>query len=228
MNRIEAHNAFVTEISFSPVTSELLLTAGLDRKFCFHDIRLNKQVVNIQTEVSITALDFSSCGIYAGMGSENGMISIYDTRALNKTVSSTAAHNGKVIKHLSFQKNNQEESKDGSGNYLEQYEEQSSCQEVCDSKDQPSDPFSNVSAYTNYSSENSKQVSPNGLSSDTDDSFLGAIGLQSKGKLGRTVNVNRKSSSSNYTQTWKEAVLRNSSQGHSSVVGSPYPNFTGM
>lgn len=216
----------MTGISFSPVSSDLLLTAGLDRKFCFHDIRSKQQVVDIQTDVSVTALDFSHCGIYVGMGAQNGEISIYDTRALNKTVSSFAAHSGKMVKHLSFQKKQQATTADdSSNNYLEQYDPQSPSQEVCISKVERSDPFDRSLLYSSCSS-GYRPDSHSGLSSDADDSFLAAMDLQqSSGKLGKTVNLGRKSLSSDYTKTWKDIVLKNCV---SSYTNSPHPNLTGL
>lgn len=185
-------------------------------------------MVDIQTDISVTALDFSHCGIYIGMGAQNGEISIYDTRALNKTVSSFAAHNGKIVKHLSFQKKQHVAADNSSNNYLEQYDPQSPSQEVCVNTEQRSDPFDRISLNSNCSS-GYKQDSPSGLSSDADDSFLAAMDLQrDSGKLGKTVDFGQKSLSSDYTKTWKEIVLKNSVQSVSSYTNSPYPSFTGL
>lgn len=101
---MQAHHAPTTTLTFSPLRADMLVTGGLDRRFTFYDILAKKCILEVEVRSSITALDFSYCGTYLGLGSQAGGIVLYDTRNLSKPISAFPAHEGKRIRHLLFQK----------------------------------------------------------------------------------------------------------------------------
>ncbi|KAG5885483.1 hypothetical protein JTB14_017206 [Gonioctena quinquepunctata] len=99
---IEAHKAPVNSVAFSPVNTDLIVSTGSDRQFCFFDIADNKCIASVSVENSITAVDFSPDGTYFVMASQNGRVYIYDSRNIQEPVHSFQAHKS-AIKHLEFQ-----------------------------------------------------------------------------------------------------------------------------
>ncbi|KAJ8944842.1 hypothetical protein NQ318_012989 [Aromia moschata] len=99
---MEAHKAQVTSVAFSPVNSDLVVSTGLDRQFCFYDIVDNKCIASIPVENSLMAVDFSPDGTYFVMASQNGLIYTYDSRNIQQPVHAFQAHKS-AIKHLAFQ-----------------------------------------------------------------------------------------------------------------------------
>ncbi|XP_044263996.1 protein NEDD1-like [Tribolium madens] len=101
---IGSHKAPVTAVAFSPVNSDLVVSTGFDRQFCFYDIGANKCIGNIFVENSMTAVDFSPDGKFVVMGSQKGKIYVYDMKNLQQPVYSFFGHNN-AVEHLSFRKN---------------------------------------------------------------------------------------------------------------------------
>ncbi|XP_018333600.1 protein NEDD1 [Agrilus planipennis] len=100
----QAHYAPVTDVALSPIRSDLVATVGKDRQFMFYDVHNKKNVLQMEVPSSMLALDFSHCGLYLGMGSQNGHVVIYDMRNLAKPVSAFPTHEGKKITRVSFQR----------------------------------------------------------------------------------------------------------------------------
>ncbi|KAJ8931029.1 hypothetical protein NQ314_016111 [Rhamnusium bicolor] len=99
---MEIHNAPVTSVAFSPVNTDLVVSTGADRQFCFYDIVDNKIIANVSVENSITAVDFSPDGTFFVMAAQNGRVYIYDSRNIQNAIHSFEAHKS-AIKHLAFQ-----------------------------------------------------------------------------------------------------------------------------
>lgn len=100
---MDIHKAPVTSVAFSPVNSDLVVSTGSDRQFCFYDIVDNKCIASVSVENSITAVDFSPEGTYFVMGSQNGKVYVYDSRNIQESVHSFNAHTS-TVKHLIFQR----------------------------------------------------------------------------------------------------------------------------
>lgn len=100
---MDAHKAPVSSVAFSPVNSDLIVSTGSDRQFCFYDIVDNRCIASVSVENSITAVDFSPEGTYFVMGSQNGRVYIYDSRNIQEPVHSFVAHTS-AVKHLLFQR----------------------------------------------------------------------------------------------------------------------------
>ncbi|XP_023022162.2 protein NEDD1 [Leptinotarsa decemlineata] len=99
---MEAHKAPVNAVAFSPVNTDLIVSTGSDRQFCFFDIVDNKCIASVAVENSMTAVDFSPDGTYFVMASQNGRVFIYDSRNIQEPVHSFQAHKS-AVKHLAFQ-----------------------------------------------------------------------------------------------------------------------------
>ncbi|CAG9821680.1 unnamed protein product [Phaedon cochleariae] len=97
----EAHKAPVNSVAFSPVNSDLILTAGQDRQFCFYDIVDHKCIASVPVDNSVTAVDFSPDGTHFVTAFQNGRAYVYDSRNINDPVHSFQAHTSSV-KHLAF------------------------------------------------------------------------------------------------------------------------------
>ncbi|CAG9860742.1 unnamed protein product [Phyllotreta striolata] len=100
---LEAHQAPVNSLAFSPVNRDLVLTAGADRHFCFYDIIDNKRVGHVTVDNCVTAVDFSPDGVYFITACQNGQMLTYDSRNINQPVHSVHAHNSS-IKQVAFQR----------------------------------------------------------------------------------------------------------------------------
>ncbi|KAK4882833.1 hypothetical protein RN001_006152 [Aquatica leii] len=100
---LKAHQATVTDLTFSPIRSDVLVSSGLDRRLQFYDILSRQCITEIELINSATAIDFSPCGTYLGVGSQIGNIMLYDTRSFKKPISAFVGHAHKKIGHLFFQ-----------------------------------------------------------------------------------------------------------------------------
>lgn len=98
-----AHLAPITDVAFSPNRGEIVVSSGRDRKLVYHDVVSRKRISEVNVENSVTALDFSLDGMFLITGSQNGKITIFDIRHVNKPVNSFEAH-GKEITNVLFQK----------------------------------------------------------------------------------------------------------------------------
>lgn len=100
----QAHAAAVTDLTFSPLRSDLIITTGYDRKFAFYDMSQRTSLVQSILERSPTAVEFCPDGVGIAVALQDGTINAYDTRQLNEPLYSFKAHNSQ-IKQLLFQKN---------------------------------------------------------------------------------------------------------------------------
>lgn len=101
---IGSHKAPVTAVAFSPINSDLVVSTGLDRQFCFYDIAGNKCIGSVFVENSMTSVDFSPDGKFVVMANQKGKIFVYDHKNIQQPIHSFFGHNGPV-EHLSFRKN---------------------------------------------------------------------------------------------------------------------------
>jgi len=79
------HTEQVSDLSFSPVNQDLAVSCSMDKTIAFHDINSNKtfQVIRpsvLSRELSLTSLAFNSDGIRLAVGTEHGLVYIYDLR----------------------------------------------------------------------------------------------------------------------------------------------------
>lgn len=98
-----AHVAPVTGVAFSPIRFDVVVTSGRDRKLVYHDVISRTRIAQVELENSVTALDFAPDGLFVLAGSQNGKITMFDTRNVHKPVHSFEAHN-REITNLLFQK----------------------------------------------------------------------------------------------------------------------------
>lgn len=98
-----AHVAPVTSVCFSPIRFDLVVTSGRDRKLVYHDVISRKRIAEVNVENSVTAMDFAPDGMLLIAGSQNGKITIFDTRNIEKPVHCFDAHS-KEITNVLFQK----------------------------------------------------------------------------------------------------------------------------
>lgn len=98
-----AHVAPVTGVAFSPVRFDVVITSGRDRKLVYHDIMSRTKIAEVNLDNSATALDFAPDGLFVIVGSQNGKITLFDTRNVHKSVCTYDAHN-REITNLLFQK----------------------------------------------------------------------------------------------------------------------------
>lgn len=99
----QAHAASVTDLTFSPLRSDLIVTTGFDRKFAFYDMTHKTSLVQTILEKSPTGVDFCPDGVGIAVALQDGTIQAYDTRQLNEPIYSFKAHNSQV-KQILFQK----------------------------------------------------------------------------------------------------------------------------
>jgi len=86
------HKKSISEIAFSPIHRALLATSSLDNTFAFHDIKTHKTVQTLVPLVAddggdggcgITTFAFDTTGILCAIGSDTGIVQIYDLRKLS-------------------------------------------------------------------------------------------------------------------------------------------------
>lgn len=169
---IGSHRAPVTAVAFSPTNSDLVVSTGMDRQFCFYDLGSNKCIGNIFVENSMTAADFSPEGNYVVMASQKGNIYMYDPRKLQEPCYSFLGHNSR-IEHVAFRKGDVSENSFSMG--------ESSIPTTTSPKSaQPSFEFSGVS--TPSSEATFKQR----VSLDEEDSFMKDLGLCQSAEISKT------------------------------------------
>ncbi|KAI4467733.1 protein nedd1 [Holotrichia oblita] len=99
----QTHAASVTDLTFSPLRNDLIVTAGFDRKLAFYDISQKTSIVQTILEKSPTAVDFCPDGVGIAVALHDGTINAYDTRQLNEALYTFKGHNSQ-IKQIIFQK----------------------------------------------------------------------------------------------------------------------------
>lgn len=105
---IHGHAAQITDIVFSPIHTDTIVTLGLDKKFCFYDTLSKTCYYKYFSNYPMTAIDFFPDGIYLGVGSQCGQINIYDTRNMKEPMKSFQGHQS-AINQMLFQKVSLEE-----------------------------------------------------------------------------------------------------------------------
>ncbi|XP_045461569.1 protein NEDD1-like isoform X1 [Harmonia axyridis] len=100
---VEAHKAPITGVAFCPNNSDLIITTGADRQFSCYDIISNKCIASVPVSNNMTAVDFSHDGTHFVLASQEGNISLYDSRRILEPVLVFEAHNS-TVKNIAFQK----------------------------------------------------------------------------------------------------------------------------
>ncbi|XP_044746123.1 protein NEDD1-like [Coccinella septempunctata] len=100
---VESHKAPVTGVAFSPNNPDLIISTGADRQFFCYDIISNKCIASVPVNNSMTAVDFSHDGTHFVLASQEGNISLYDSRRILEPVLVFEAHKS-TIKNVAFQK----------------------------------------------------------------------------------------------------------------------------
>ncbi|KAJ8924148.1 hypothetical protein NQ315_006932 [Exocentrus adspersus] len=194
---MEAHKAPVTSVAFSPVNSDLVISTGADRQFCFYDIIDNKCIASVQVENNITSVDFSPEGTYFVMGSQNGRVYIYDSRNIQEPVHSFPAHST-AVKHLAFQRCS-ETSSSSSSMLSESVPTPSS---EGSSNRNTSDLFGMFIQVP--SNEMIESMKTSGNSMEAGDSFIAALGLDNK--TAESLRQDEGVDTPEETKKWFEAV----------------------
>ncbi|GJQ87932.1 hypothetical protein Trydic_g1195 [Trypoxylus dichotomus] len=99
----QAHAATVTDLTFSPLRGDLIVTTGFDRKLAFFDMTQKVPLLQTILERSPTAVDFCPDGVGIAVALQDGTINAYDTRQLNEALYSFKGHST-LIKQITFQK----------------------------------------------------------------------------------------------------------------------------
>lgn len=100
----QTHTAEVTGLAYSQ-TSNLLLTAASDNKFCMHDLVVQECIFRSNLQVPLTAADFNQDGVTFALGTQDGRIYVYDVRQYVQPLSTLKAHTcavGKVVFGIPF------------------------------------------------------------------------------------------------------------------------------
>ncbi|XP_017774546.1 PREDICTED: uncharacterized protein LOC108561212 [Nicrophorus vespilloides] len=92
----ECHNAAITDITFSTLRSDYLVSAGMDRKLCFYDFMNKKPWSNIKLPKIPTAIDFCPDGIGLLVGFTDGKLIAYDTRKMSESLAAFDGHDSKI------------------------------------------------------------------------------------------------------------------------------------
>lgn len=199
---IGSHRAPVTAVAFSPTNSDLVVSTGMDRQFCFYDLGSNKCIGNIFVENSMTAADFSLEGNYVVMASQKGNIYMYDPRKLQEPCYSFLGHNSR-IEHVAFRKGDVSESSFSMG-------EPSIPTTTTPELTQPSFEFSGVLTPT------SETLLKQRGSLDEADSFMQDLGLCQSAELSKTQESLLKKSLLNKCSSFtSNNTPMNSKSGHS-------------
>ena len=104
---VQAHEAAVTSIAYSPKNDRLIATGGKDGKLNLVDLG-NKQdkyspAVSLNIGEPISTISFHDSALYTAVGTERGYIHVYDWRDSRKPVVQFAAHNPMPVYELAFQ-----------------------------------------------------------------------------------------------------------------------------
>lgn len=160
---MESHQAPVSDLTFSPINSDLVLTAGLDRKINLYDVDGHHCIKSLSMNNNIFAVDFSPDGSHFALGSQNGRILVYDARKMNLPVIVIQAHKEQSVNDLLFQKINPESNSVGS--QLESDQMSASME----------DTNGNEESFGNFTAMLSQEVNDSQKGEDGRDSFLEAV-----------------------------------------------------
>ncbi|KAJ3659652.1 hypothetical protein Zmor_011329 [Zophobas morio] len=216
---IGSHKAPVTSVAFSPISSDLVVSAGLDRQFCFYDIAANKCIGNIFVENSMTSVDFSPDGKFVVAASQKGNIYIYDSKNIQQPVHSFFGHSGPV-EHLSFKK-------------CEDYENSFSFS--CDDKESVStdEVLRNNESFAVDAMvfAESARCTPPQISVPPEDSFMAAMGLDQNNTVesfkqdGRGSDSSKKFLMHKYTPTNPSRLVQDRVQSETKIPMTSTPDI---
>lgn len=167
---LNVHIAPVTDLAFSPIRSDFIVSTGYDRKCYFHDSLSKKQVMQFTVEKNLTSIDFCNQGINLAVADQTGNIIAYDTRKLSQPIHSFSGHNG-LIQQILFQKSLQSQEE----NSLYEIKEETDCSNPTQNNTEHSFPL--ISEELCNSTSNivtGKNIS------NVEDSFMNQLGVNNK------------------------------------------------
>lgn len=100
------HNGAVKGLSCSPRNNKLVATIGEDEKLLLFDTSAKKAkdvVASIHVKKTLTTVAFHENGMQASVGTEDGMLLMYDWRNVKTPVYSMVAHDGHPVHALAYQ-----------------------------------------------------------------------------------------------------------------------------
>ncbi|GJQ80179.1 hypothetical protein Trydic_g23756 [Trypoxylus dichotomus] len=103
----QTHTSPISGIAFGKQDNDMLVSVGEDNKFCVHDLNMRECIFRSSTQHPLSAVDVSLDGITVAIGSQEGIIYLYDTRNFLQPIVTWKAHNSKIHKVL-FQYPNKE------------------------------------------------------------------------------------------------------------------------
>ncbi|CAB4070296.1 NEDD1 [Lepeophtheirus salmonis] len=108
LSTFKKHASPASGITFSPVNEMLVLSAGLDKKCICYDTKEKKPVSTINTDYSLTCVDFQHDGFILALGTSRGRVLIYDLRSYDSPIHDFEAHGTFVhsIKYAIYSDNN--------------------------------------------------------------------------------------------------------------------------
>lgn len=169
---LNIHVAPITDLAFSPIRSDLIVSAGYDRKCCFHDTRSNKKVMQFTVEKNLTSIDFCNQGVNLAVADQTGNIFAYDTRKMSQPIQDFNGHNG-LIQQILFQKTLQQQEE----NSLYEIKEETDSSNTTPSRDYIEHSFPLFGEELCNSTSN--VVTTKSLS-HVEDSFIVQLGVHSK------------------------------------------------
>lgn len=170
MSSFQAHIGPVEDLTFSPISKDLLASVGMDRYCSFFDVKANKTILKFVTERTPLSLDFAIDNSSIAIGSDNGYIFRYDIRNIKEPAHRFLAHEG-AVKNLFFQKKCSEELL----SFNKTLEEAAVIREIRETLNESVDSFFDC-ATSNSTIPQSTSVQPKIIE---EDSFFKQIGLDS-------------------------------------------------
>lgn len=98
----QTHTSPISGIAFGKHDNDVLVSVGEDNKFCIHDLNTRECIFRSSTQHPLSAVDVSSDGTTLAIGSQEGIIYIYDMRNFLQPIIQWKGHNSKISK-LVFQ-----------------------------------------------------------------------------------------------------------------------------
>ncbi|KAK9712894.1 WD domain, G-beta repeat [Popillia japonica] len=96
----QTHTSPISGIAFGKQDNDVLVSVGEDNKFCVHDLNARECVFRSSTQHPLSAVDVSLDGTTVAIGSQEGIIYLYDMRNFLQPIMVWKAHNSKINKLL--------------------------------------------------------------------------------------------------------------------------------
>lgn len=96
----QTHTSPISGIAFGKHGNDILVSVGEDNKFCLHDLSVRDCVFRSSTQHPLSSVDVSLDGSTLAIGSQEGIVYIYDMRNFLQPVATWKAHTSKVNKVL--------------------------------------------------------------------------------------------------------------------------------